>query len=616
MTHPVLKSREEFLTVLLDQLIALRQNIIDSAINRLSKYNQHKSDSDFFQSSMNLAVYLALREHDLRSLQSKLSEAGLSSLGRGESGALGNINAVIDILSRSIPEHQPIDSKNDGKNLLHLNTVRLFGEKRNDRQEYIMVTLPSSASHDKELIESLLLSGMDCARINCAHDSPSLWQKMIDILAEAKKKTGKSCKIFMDLGGQKIRTGKIKRTGIKKIKAKHNKIKHRSEPEKVLFKFKDEDLEDNETLKYLTLTLPDHLRGKLNQHDEIQFVDTRGKERKFIIIDQGCMFGICENSASISSKTMFYVNKHLSKNEHDTLLNYEFSMIDFHGDEAEITLNLDELLLLAKNEIEGEPAIYDSHGIVSPAKIGCSNHEIFNYIKPGDAVWIDDGKIGTIIEKIDDDGAWLRIKQISPKGARLLADKGLNFPDTSLHLSAITEKDRQDLDFVCKNADIIGMSFVQCIEDVESLTGELEKRNADYIPVVFKIETALAVKNLPDILLGSIGKMDFGVMIARGDLAVELGSVRMAEIQEEILWICEAAHVPVIWATQVLETLIKKGITSRPEITDAAMSVRAECVMLNKGPFITDAVKILSDILSRMEMHQNKKSSLLRKLHW
>jgi pyruvate kinase len=104
-------------------------------------------------------------------------------------------------------------------------------------------------------------------------------------------------------------------------------------------------------------------------------------------------------------------------------------------------------------------------------------------------------------------------------------------------------------------------------------------------------------------------------MIARGDLAVELGWQRLAEVQEEILWMCEAAHMPVIWATQVLENLTKTGIPSRAEITDAAMGVRAECVMLNKGPHILDAMRVLSDILRRMKDHQIKKRPLLRRLH-
>jgi pyruvate kinase len=104
-------------------------------------------------------------------------------------------------------------------------------------------------------------------------------------------------------------------------------------------------------------------------------------------------------------------------------------------------------------------------------------------------------------------------------------------------------------------------------------------------------------------------------MIARGDLAIECGYERMAEVQEEILWICEAAHMPVIWATQVLESLAKTGQPSRAEISDAAMGGRAECVMLNKGPHIVAAVAALDDILHRMQDHQAKKSSRLRLLH-
>src|SRR6185369_16754825 len=87
-----------------------------------------------------------------------------------------------------------------------------------------------------------------------------------------------------------------------------------------------------------------------------------------------------------------------------------------------------------------------------------------------------------------------------------------------------------------------------------------------------------------------------------------------AEVQEEILWVCEAAHVPVVWATQVLESLAKEGMPSRAEITDAAMGERAECVMLNKGPHIRMAVRALADILQRMQGHQRKKRSILRPL--
>ena len=123
-----------------------------------------------------------------------------------------------------------------------------------------------------------------------------------------------------------------------------------------------------------------------------------------------------------------------------------------------------------------------------------------------------------------------------------------------------------------------------------------------------------AFEELPKLLLACMRGGPFGVMIARGDLAVECGFERMAEVQEEILWICEAAHVPVIWATQVLESLAKSGMASRAEVTDAAMSERAECVMLNKGPFIREAVQTLDNILQRMQAHQSKKRAMLRPL--
>ena len=103
-------------------------------------------------------------------------------------------------------------------------------------------------------------------------------------------------------------------------------------------------------------------------------------------------------------------------------------------------------------------------------------------------------------------------------------------------------------------------------------------------------------------------------MIARGDLAVECGYERLAEVQEEIMWLCQAAHVPVIWATQVLDSLAKTGRPSRAEITDAAMGVRTECVMLNKGPRIIEAISVLDDILRRMEQHHRKKRSRLPQL--
>jgi pyruvate kinase len=149
---------------------------------------------------------------------------------------------------------------------------------------------------------------------------------------------------------------------------------------------------------------------------------------------------------------------------------------------------------------------------------------------------------------------------------------------------------------------------------VRQLQARLSEFGGDSLGVILKIETRNSFENLPRLILAAMRTRAVGIMIARGDLAVECGYQRLAEVQEEILWISEAAHVPVIWATQVLESLAKKGMPSRAEITDAAMGERAECVMLNKGPYAVRAVQILDDILKRMQAHQEKKSSMLRQL--
>lgn len=248
----------------------------------------------------------------------------------------------------------------------------------------------------------------------------------------------------------------------------------------------------------------------------------------------------------------------------------------------------------------------------------CTIPEILDQLRVGAVVWIDDGHIGAQVEAIAPEGVLLRITHTRKEGKKLKPDKGLNFPDTDLHLSPLTSKDRHDLDFIVSHADIVGYSFIQKPTDIVLLQQELQLRlphTWQQLAIVAKIETPEAVRTLPELIVNAAGRQPFGVMIARGDLAVEIGYQRLAEMQEEILWLCEAAHIPVIWATQVLENLVKTGIPSRAEMTDAAMAERAECVMLNKGDYVAEAVTILDDVLTRMQAHQVKKTPQLRALH-
>jgi pyruvate kinase len=227
----------------------------------------------------------------------------------------------------------------------------------------------------------------------------------------------------------------------------------------------------------------------------------------------------------------------------------------------------------------------------------------------GAEVWIDDGKVGTRVVAKQKGEVELEVFAARAKGLRLRPEKGLNFPSTQLDLSPLTPKDIRDLDFVARNADVVGFSFVQQPSDVELLQDHLAARRGDAppMPLVLKIETPLAVRNLPRLILQSAKHNPTAVMIARGDLAVELGFARLCEMQEELLWLCEAAHIPVIWATQVLDQYVKDGVFSRAETTDAAMAQRADCVMLNKGAYLVEGVAFLRDVLARMDRHYIKK---------
>lgn len=237
--------------------------------------------------------------------------------------------------------------------------------------------------------------------------------------------------------------------------------------------------------------------------------------------------------------------------------------------------------------------------------------EVLAQLQPGREIWLDDGKLGTRIVAKDPGRLEAEVFSARAKGVRLKPEKGVNFPDTELHLSPLTGKDRRDLDTVAQLADFVGFSFVQRPEDITLLHRELRARRPGKpaMPVMLKIETPLAVRNLPRLIMQTAVIGPVAVMIARGDLAIELGFARMSEIQEEIMWLCEAARVPVVWATEVLSDLVSDGMPSRAEATDAAMAQRAECVMLNKGPFVVEGVRFLADVLRRMDRHQDKKTA-------
>jgi pyruvate kinase len=617
---------EDVLKQLLIEVAELRQKIEINANQRLQKYQRHYPSGYFSKSACNLAHYLAMRHFDLRHLQDRLAQAGLTSLGRAEASVLSTLDSLIDILKRATDKHYlPGEKKtgeygfNRGQQLLMQHTIELFGpfhEHDEYGRAHIMVTLATEASTDFALISSLLEKGMTCARINCAHDDPVIWQGMIRNIRRAETEMGRPCRILMDLAGHKIRTGPIALgPSIHHICVQKDRTGKVVAPGYLILTTNSESPSVDNSLFRASISKPLHKR--LGPGMFLGFIDSQNKQRYLKVekaLSDTDWLVSCKKTAYLVSGCPLTLTATQQNDNPESAA--KFTLGKFAGEPLDIRVFKNQLLLLTPGNIDGKPAEYDEQGLIHPAQIGCTLSSLIEKLEIGQPVWIDDGKVGAVVETMTGRGALLRVTEAKAGGVHIQSDKGINFPEAKLKLPPLTQKDLADLDFVCMHADLVGFSFVETLAGMEYLMSELGKRNAPEMPIIAKIETNRAVKNLPDIILGTIGRHNFGIMIARGDLAVELGSARLAEIQEELLWLCEAAHVPVIWATQVLESIAKKGIKSRPEFTDAAMAVRAECVMLNKGPYILDAIEALVNVMIRMHEHQRKKFSRLRALHW
>jgi pyruvate kinase len=246
--------------------------------------------------------------------------------------------------------------------------------------------------------------------------------------------------------------------------------------------------------------------------------------------------------------------------------------------------------------------------------LGCTLPSIIDDLSPGERVSYDDGKLSGVVRETAAGRACIEVTFARKRRVKVRPNKGLNFPDSTLRLPPLTPKDLSDLEFVAKNGNLVGLSFVRSAEQIEALQAELSRLSAGKLGIVLKVETTQAFQRLPRLLLTAMRSPHVGIMVARGDMAIEMGFERLAEAQEEILWLGEAAYLPVIWATQVLDVLNKTGVPSRAEVTDAAMGSRAECVMLNRGEHTLEALRFLRNVLERMESHQEKKRSMLRKL--
>jgi pyruvate kinase len=567
---------------------------------------------EHLEGATNLVHYTVLRQHDLRDLQNDLMDLGATSLATAEANVQAKVRAARNVLAALRGDPGPWDlaainrALDEGDEILDTRARALFGTQRPGRPTRIMVTMPTEAADDRKLVADFVQAGMDIARINCAHDTPAAWERMIDHIRAAAAAAGRTVLVSMDLAGPKLRTGPIADgPAVGRARVHRDQAGELIAPSALWLVSSDDAAAPAPAVipggrPALTVRVDPAWISARRAGDVVRLRDTRGRHRSFTVAQ------VSPNGALADGQRTAYV-------ANGTVLDCDGQATTAGGIpplRRRLSLAAGDRLVLTCDLTPAVPPA-DGHA----ARIGCTLPEAVGALRPGEPVLLDDGAIGAVVESTAASEASLLITRTKPGGQRLGAEKGINLPETDLPLRALTPEDESYLPFIAAHADLVAVSFVRSAADIDHVLRALDDVGADQIGLILKIETAQGVRELPSMLLAAMRRSRLGVMIARGDLAVEVGFERLSEVPRQILALCEAAHVPAIWATQVLETLAKTGQPSRAEITDAAASQRAECVMLNKGPHILEAITALDDILERMGEVQRKSRTLMRHIH-
>jgi len=221
-------------------------------------------------------------------------------------------------------------------------------------------------------------------------------------------------------------------------------------------------------------------------------------------------------------------------------------------------------------------------------------------VKKGERVLLDDGKL---IFEVLETNKKNEVKTVVIQGGPLRSKKGVNLPNTKISLPALTKKDKEDAIFaISQNVDWIALSFVRHAEDLQELQALIEAHSEHKIPIIAKIEKPEAVANIDKI----VAYCD-GLMVARGDLGVEVPAAEVPLIQKELVLTAKRARIPVIIATQMMETMITSLTPTRAEVNDVANSVMdgADAVMLSGetsiGKYPVEVIRTMSDICKNVE---------------
>ena len=243
-------------------------------------------------------------------------------------------------------------------------------------------------------------------------------------------------------------------------------------------------------------------------------------------------------------------------------------------------------------------------------KVSITYDGLVNDVKIGGTILIDDGLIGLKVKAIQGDEIVCEIINGGELGQR----KGVNVPNVAVKLPAITEKDREDIKFgVEQKIDFIAASFVRNAECIHEIKAYLKTLKAPYIPIIAKVENAEGIENIDEIIRAADG-----VMVARGDLGVEIPAEEVPYLQKMIIQKCNDAYKPVITATQMLDSMMRNPRPTRAEVTDVANAVYdgTDAVMLSgetaAGKYPIEAIRMMSHIVESTEKHLDYDTFLKR----
>jgi pyruvate kinase len=470
-------------------------------------------------------------------------------------------------------------------------STALFGALRRGLPLHIMVTLPDDAGSNRPLLKSLLRAGMSIARINCAQDGPQRWKIMIRNLRAASRDTGIPCTVLMDLSGPKLRTGRMTMgPPVLHLRPRRDALGQTTSPALVWLGSRPITPLPNSVP---VISLPTAWIKGLRKGDKITCLDARGKRRTLVVgrSNAGGRYAELRETAYLQTGTNL---RHVDAKG----VKRHARVGALPSAELRIQLRKGDLLFIHKDPHPGEPALSrPGHRTIQPAHVSCTLPEAVDAVKKGEPVVFDNGIIAGLVERVIPDGFFVRIRTIAGATATLRADKGINLPQTKLPFGGLTVKDRKDLQCAGRYADLVSLSFVRSPDDVVALQQELAKLRGKRPGVIIKIETQHAVRNLPAILSAVSRLKVSGIMMARGDLAVEYGWERLPALQRSLLAMTHAARLPLVIATEILETMAKKGIPSRAELNDVAMAADAQCILLGKGPHVVAAVRMAGKVL-------------------